>query len=157
MEFAEDDDSVTVPSDSDISVPSAGGVYPFHAAELSEGGVTQEIVNSVTVSFDSLHRLRYGLSQTAQEAVVDAVEPTADLDAVFTADNQLSIATTGTGDGQISDSTSVTLTATNNNGTTQQYALVNGSPDSFELSDLVAPEDDLTESVTFNGTNIETA
>ena len=154
MQFAEPDDSVSVPADGDISVPSAGAVFPFHAAELSEGGVTQEIVNSVTVSFDSLYRLRYGLGQVAQEAVVDAVEPSVDIDAVFKPDNQLDIATTGTGDGSVANTTNIVVTLTNGNGTTQEYALAGAAPESHELSDLVAPEEDLTESVTFNGTGL---
>jgi len=157
MEFAETDDSATTPSTGDITQPSASAVYPYHSLSLDVGTVTQTNLNSASLSVNSLHRLRYGLDQVAQAAVVDAIEPEASTDAVYTEEDQLSLATTGTGGGSLVDTADLTFTLTNTNGTTQTYTVTGARPDSFEWSSLVDPGDDLAESVTFNAQTITTS
>ncbi len=157
MEFAETDDTATPPSTGDITQPSASAVYPYHSLSLDVGTVTQTDLNSASLSVNSLHRLRYGLNQVALAGVVDAIEPEASTDAVYTEEDQLSLATTGTGGGSLVDTADLTFTLTNTNGTTQTYTVTGARPDSFEWSSLVDPGDDLAESVTFNAQTITTS
>jgi len=154
IEFAETDDSATTPSTGDITQPSASAVYPYHSLSLDVGTVTQTNLNSASLSVNSLHRLRYGLDQVAQAAVVDAIEPEASTDAVYTEEDQLTLATTGTGGGSLVDTADLTFELTNTNGTVQTYTVTGARPDSYEWSSLVDPEDDLAESVTFNAQSI---
>jgi len=150
LEFAEVDDSATVPTSSDITQPSASAVYPYHSLSLDVGSLTQTNLNSASFSINSLHRLRYGLDQIAQAGVVDAIEPEATTDATYTEEDQLSLATTGTGGGSLVDTADLTFELTNTNGTVQTYNVTGARPDSFEWSSLVDPEDDLAESVTYD-------
>jgi hypothetical protein len=157
MQFAETDDTATTPSTGDITQPSASAVYPYHSLSLDVGTVTQTNLNSATLSVNSLHRLRYGLDQVAQAGVVDAIEPEADTDATYTEEDQLTLATSGTGGGSLVDTADLTFELTNTNGTTQTYTVVGARPDSFEWSSLVDPEEDLAESVTYNAQDITTS
>ncbi len=157
MQFAETDDTATTPSTGDITQPSASAVYPYHSLSLDVGTVTQTNLNSATLSVNSLHRLRYGLDQVAQAGVVDAIEPEADTDATYTEEDQLTLATSGTGGGSLVDTADLTFELTNTTGTTQTYTVVGARPDSFEWSSLVDPEEDLAESVTYNAQDITTS
>jgi len=158
LEFARKDDPGTAPADADITVPSAEAVYPYHGGSVSAGGVQQTNLNNATISISSLHRLRYGLDQTATGAVVDAIEVEADTEAVYTEQDQLNLATTGTAGGSLVDEApDVVIELSNANGTSKSYTVNGARPDTHEWSSLVDPTDDLVESVTFLGENVTSA
>jgi len=152
MEYATEDDSASAPDT--IEQPSASDVYAFHGADIDVGGTFQANLNTATLSVANLARLRYGQEQAATAAVVGALEPSFTTDAVFTEVDQLSLAQTGTGDGELTDSTTANLSFNNDNGDTFSYNLEGLSPTSHEWSSVVEPDGDLTENVEYHVTTV---
>jgi|APHM01.1.fsa_nt_gi hypothetical protein len=161
IEFAEKGDGSSAPSDSDISVPDADTVFPYHSGqvETSAAADPQVGLDSVTVTISSLHRLRRELDQVATGAVVGAIEVEVDIEGTFTETDQLNLAVTGTGKGELSGETDITLTFSRALGgtTSLTYVVAGARPDSYEWSNLVSPGDDHTENVTFVAENVTAA
>jgi len=158
IEFARKDDPGLAPADADITVPSAEAVFPYHGGSVTAGGVQQANLNSATITVSSLHRLRYGLDQVATGGVVGGVEVEADTEAVYTEQDQLNLATTGTSGGSLVDEApDVVVELSNANGTSKTYTVTGARPDTHEWSSLVDPGDDLVESVTYLAENVTSA
>jgi hypothetical protein len=158
IEFAEKADPALAPADGDITVPSAEAVYPYHGGSVTACGVQQTNLNSATITISSLHRLRYGLDQIATGGVVGGIEVEVDTEAVYTEQDQLDLATTGTSGGSLVDEApDVVIELSNANATSKTYTVNGARPDTHEWSSLVDPGDDLVESVTFLAENVTSA
>jgi len=160
IEFAAEGDSTSAPADGDITTPDPELVFPYHSGTVGTTGVDpQLLLDSATVTISNLHRLRYSFDQNAQGAVVGGIEVEVDLEGTFTETAQLDLATTGTGNGALTDATDVTFTLERpNSGTpiTHTYTASNARPDSYEWGNLVEPGDDHTESVTLVAETVTT-
>jgi len=154
IEYADEDETATTPTATDIEVPSAEDVYAYHGASISVGTVTQANLSTATLSLSSLARLRYGQGQTATDAVVDGAEPSFSTDATYTETDQLTRALTGRGDGALIGTADAGLTFANAAGHSRTFTLANCQPTSYEWADLIAPQTDHSENVEYHLTDV---
>lgn len=159
LEFADKGDGTSAPADADITAPNAEQVFPYHAGNVGVGSVDPQLqLDSFSLTISSLHRLRRELDQVAGGAVVDGIEVEADVEGTFTETNQLTLATTGTGTGELTDKTDITFTLSRPAGSgstlVHTYTISAARPDNYEWSNLVAPGDDHVENVTFRAETV---
>lgn len=157
LAYADEPDSTSAPSDSDITQPSVDDVYAFHGADIDVGTTYQTLLSSLTLSLSSLARMRYGQSQIAESAVTAGYELSLSTDATFTETDQLTRALSGRSSGALVDETTATIPFTNAAGDTIEYSVSGAQPNSVGWSDLVNPDSDLSEALDYHITNVGVA
>jgi hypothetical protein len=135
------------------SISDAGNPCPFHQASFSIDGVTQTKEQSATLTFSPLARLQRGSDRQPVDAVLGPVDPTLTVEAIFTEDDQLELAYGSSGATSPQDAVGgVSASATfgdTTGSTVLDYTLSGVTPASYSWSDLVNPDTDLTEPITF--------
>jgi hypothetical protein len=154
LAYADEPDSTSAPSDSDITQPSVDNVYAFHGADIDVGSTYQTLLSSLTLSLSSLARMRYGQSQIADSAVTAGYELSLSTDATFTETDQLTRALSGRSSGALVDETTATIPFTNAAGDTIEYSVSGAQPNSVGWSDLVNTDSDLSEALDYHVTNV---
>jgi len=144
-------DDVTAPTDAEIQTPSEGDVYSFHGASFNVDTLNQPLMTSATLSLTGLARFRRGQDRHPYDAVADAIAPELQTDAVFTERDQLALAVddVDTPTPETAGSVPAELAFENGQGDTITYTLGGCSPANYAWSDLVAPEADLSEPITY--------
>lgn len=137
-----------------ITKPSDGNDAPFHGASLTVDSNTVNRLQSATLSFSNISRYITGPSRTPVDAVLAAPTTTLDAAAVYNTNNYLELAYGSSGATTIEDSinsVSGSLVFKTAGGTTiATYTLSELKPDSYQWSDLVDAETDLTDPVSYH-------
>ncbi|RQG93729.1 phage tail tube protein [Natrarchaeobius oligotrophus] len=141
-------DDVTEPGE--IEQPADEDAYQWHGANFDVDGMGQSLMQSASLSLAGLARFRRGQSRHPHSAVVDAIEPSFSTDATFTERDQLALAADDTQDSDVVDKTSATFSLENGQGETIEYDLDDCQPNSYDWSNLVAPEEDLSEPIDYH-------
>jgi hypothetical protein len=136
-----------------ITQPTADQVFTHHGTSATIGGLGQSGLQSATLSLDGLARRQEQQERGPRVMVVDEMEPEFTTDAVFSEVDQLDLALNGGTSGsvlqQLQAATSGGLTLENGNGTVVQFEIIDPTPNNYAWNDLVAPDSDLTEEVTY--------
>jgi hypothetical protein len=136
-----------------ISGPTVDQVFTHHGTSATIGGLGQSGLQSATLSLDGLARRQEQQERGPRVMVVDEMEPELTTDAVFSEVDQLDLALNGGTSGsvlqQLQAASSGGLTFENGNGSVVQFELIDPTPNNYAWNDLVAPDTDLTEEVTY--------
>lgn len=157
MLYGYEPDDVDEPDDSDIERPSESDVYSWHGASFDVDGLNQPLMSSASLSLAGLARFRRGQERHPYDAVVDAIEPEFQTDAVFTERDQLALAVDDVDDSDIEEMDAVDgeFALENGQGDTITYTLSDLQPTSYGWADLIAPDADLTESIQYHVSDVE--
>lgn len=149
--YGDEPDSVS-PVSVDIQQPSEADAYSWHGASFSVDGLSQPLMQSATLSLSGLARFRRGQDRHPYDAVVDAIQPSFSTDAVFTERDQLALAVDDVDSGSYEqvDAVPGEFALENGAGDTITYTLSELQPTSYEWSDLVAPDADLSEPIEYH-------
>lgn len=126
--------------------------YNHAATDIQVDSVAVEGLSSFTLSLSELARLRDGLGRHPYVAVIGPINPTADLQADFTDESpsHLEMAYGGTDEpADDVDSAPITVDATNKDGDSLGYAIDAAKPATYGWEELVEPDADEQESITF--------
>jgi hypothetical protein len=140
-----------------IVQPSEADVFTHHGTDLTIGSVSQSGLQSATLSLNDLARIQQDASREGRAAVVDAMTPELEAEAIFSESDQLERAI---GSGATSVATTLdnagtgSLTFENGTGSTISFELVDPQPVNYALSSLVDPTSDLTEPTTYHVTDV---
>lgn len=137
---------------STITTPSAGDVFTHHGTSLTVDSVSASGLQTATLSLNGLARRVEDQTRNAFSYVTGAMTPELSADAVFTEDDQLSQALGGSTTAVDDRVTGVTgtLSFTNGNASTISYELTTVQPTTYSWSNLVAPDAELTEPITYH-------
>ncbi|OYR53596.1 hypothetical protein DJ73_07240 [Halorubrum sp. Ea1] len=154
--YGDEPDDVTAPADGDIQQPSEADAYSWHGASFSVDGLAQPLMQSATLSLSGLARFRRGQDRHPYDAVVDAIEPSFSTDAVFTERDQLALAVDDVDTNAYEEVGKVPgeFALENGQGDTITYTLSDLQPTSYEWSDLVAPDADLSEPIDYHVSDV---
>jgi hypothetical protein len=148
------DVSANEPGAGNISQPDAASVFTHHGTDLSIDSISQEGLQSATLSLNSLGRIQQDASRTGRAAVVGAMTPELESDAIFTGVDQLNRAIGGTNATSVAtkltNAGSGSITFENGTGTTIDFELNDPQPVNYSWSSLVEPGTDLTEPTTYH-------
>lgn len=151
--YADEPDDVDAPTE--IQTPDCDAVYTWHGTDLDIDDVGQSLLQTATLSLSNLARFRRGQGRHPHDAVVGAIEPSFSTDATFTERGQLELAYGGTTPSETIDKADGTLTFENGNGDTIEYSLKGLQPTSYDWSNLVNPDEDLSEPVDYHVADVE--
>jgi hypothetical protein len=129
---------------------------PGHGASLSINGVTQGKLQSATLSVELGDPLIRGPSRQPVAAVPRGVEATLETEAVFdgVAETELAYGSAGaTSPEDLVGGTEAVLSFERDGTLVAEYGL-SVTPADYAWEDLVNPDEDIVESVTFNGTDL---
>ncbi|GAA1280096.1 hypothetical protein GCM10009646_78850 [Streptomyces aureus] len=149
----EDDRDFDLPST--IEQPSDEDAYAWHGASFEVDGMGQSLMQSATLDLSGLARFRRGMSRHPHSAVVDAIEPSFTTDATFTERDQLALAVDDTQDDGVVGKVPATVSLENGQGETIEYSLEDCQPNSYDWNNLVAPDDDLSEPISYHVADVE--
>lgn len=138
---------------STIQQPTKDDIARWHGVSLDIDGVAVEDLQSASLELSGLARFRRGQSRFASDAVVGAYEPSLTVQAILADDTQRSLAygsSTATQPLDTIDETPATLTIDNPAGTLATYNLAGIQPVSFDFSDLVSPDTDITDPTNYH-------
>ena len=151
---ADEDDDVTAPAS--IEQPDVEDVFTFHGTSLTVDETAQALLQTATLSLSNLARMRRGQDRKPFDAVTSAIEPSLSTDAVFTEADQQTLAYGSTNGGiEIIDAVGGELAFENGQGETITYDLSGVQPTTYDWSDLVNPDTDLTEVVEYHVADVE--
>lgn len=136
------------------SISSSGSPVPNHGTSLSIDSTAISKLQSATLNLGPLARPQRGPSRYLVDAVQAATEPTLDVEAIFTGTDRLKQAYDGTGASTSPQddvgSVSGSLTFADASGSTvADYTLSGMTPQNYDWQDLINPDDDLTDPVTY--------
>jgi len=140
------------------SITRETDAVPGHGADLTIDSVGQTKLQSATLSVDSVARLQRGPSRAPIAAVAGAAEVSLDTSAIFSGPDQLESAygsAGATSPQALVGGVGGTLTFARDGTQVAQYNLSGLTPNDYAWDDLVNPDEDVTESVTFNATGLE--
>jgi len=143
---------------SNIQKAPGSDVYAFHGASLTVDTVGQgERLQSATLSIPTGARFHRGADRHPVDAVIGNVDASLSSDAIFTGPDQLELAYGGASPSSAISATTASLTFTNGAGTTIGYDLSGVKPNSYNWSDLVSGDSDLTEPIDYhvNGVSVQ--
>lgn len=152
MGYADEEKNTTLTPDT-ITGPDDGGDVPFHGADLQVDGATVAKLQTATLQFANLYRFHRGASRTPVDAVLAAPEATLEASAIYGQDDYLELAYGASGDSSPQDqlsSVSGSLAFDVDGSTVATYTLPKLKPDTYQWSDLIAAETDLTDPVTYH-------
>jgi hypothetical protein len=131
---------------------------PFHGAELSIDGVTQEKLSSATLSLQNVARLERGPQREPVAATLGAPEVSLDTTAIFSGPEQYKLALGGssaTSPQDLVGGSPVSLTFDRDGTVVADYTLSGATPATYAWEDIPATGDtNTTEPVTFEGTGL---
>ncbi|MFP4117270.1 MAG: hypothetical protein ACLFSD_00255, partial [Salinivenus sp.] len=96
-----------------------------------------------------------GQERHPYDAVVDAIQPSMELQSVFTERDQLELARADGDPVETVDTADATFTFKNGADNTIEYTVRDAQPTTYGWSDLVTADSDLNESIDFHATTIE--
>jgi hypothetical protein len=149
-----DEKTNTSTTPSSVTGPTDGSEVPFHGFTFSVDGTVVSKLQSATLTISNISRLQTGPSRTALDAVLAAPETTLDdVAAIYEGPSTLELAYGGSG------ATSVQSTMSNVAGeialdidgtSVATYTLPKLKPNSYDWSDLVNADTDLTEPTSYH-------
>lgn len=142
--------TINSPDKDDIAT-FAGASFDLNGAQLSTK------LQSFSIDISGMARFRRGQQQEPVDAVVGAYEPSFSVTAILEDGTQRELAygTAGATQPQDTvDTSSGTVTITNPAGTVATYSLSDLQPTSYDWSDLVAADTDITEPVEYHATDV---
>lgn len=136
------------------SIERAGTEVAGHAASLVIDGTTQTKEQSFQLDMQGIYR---GITGTSRE-LIDAVNANPDVqlttETVYTEDDQLELAYGSSGSTSPQDTMDDGVTASVSfdvgGSTIADYSVANIYPDTYDWADLVNPDTDITEPITWN-------
>lgn len=148
---AGESESLTTPSD--ITKPDVSDSVPWHGVSLDIDSVTVEKLQSFTLEVSNMARLRRGANQEAEDAVVGPYEPSLTVQATLTDGTNKNLAYGGSSAtetvNEITESEG-SVTINNATGNVASYYLNGLQPTTYDWSDLVNPDTDITDPTTFH-------
>lgn len=147
----------TTPTSSNITRPSVGEAFTHHGTTIEVAGQSQAMASSATLDMANLARHRPQQGRTPYDAVVDAMELSFSSDVIFSGPTELERATgASTVPDQLTEE-DITFAHENGNGTTVTYTLTDSYPEDYSWSSLIAPEEDLSQSINYRLTDVQVA
>lgn len=140
---------------SSVTGATQNSTVPFHGASVDftgAFGTVNDRLQSFTLSFSELSRYHFGADRSPTSAVVGPVEGTFDLATIYERDDFVESAYGSTGSTSPQDDVdqlSVNVELSNANGRVRLFSF-SASPRSYDWSDLLAADTDLTDPVTFD-------
>lgn len=134
------------------TIVDAGDEVPHHGANLSVDGTTITKLQSAQLNISQIARLIRGTDRHPVEAVQGAVETSLDHTAVYESSDRLELAYGSSGSTTPQDQVggvSGSLAFSANGSTIADYTLTGATPESVAWDDLVNPDEDLTQPVTY--------
>jgi len=150
--FADENRSASI-TPSNITGPTDGNDVAFHGASLSVDGATVEKLQSATLSISNIARFHRGPSRTPEDAVIAQPRTTLQAEAIFGGTDTLERAYGGAGASDPQDrlsSVSGELAFSAGGQSVAAYTLPELKPESYDWTDLVAGDADLTDPVTYH-------
>ena len=136
-----------------IEKPGEGDTYPFHGADLEIDATIQTGLQQATLNLSQLARFRRGGDRQPMDVVGGAVLPTLDVQAIFSEEStdNLELAYGGVSEtADTLDAVPAELSFEGGGDGAFAYDLGKIKPSDYGWADLVTPDTDLTESITFN-------
>lgn len=149
---------ITTPSS--ISQPSVSDAIPFHGVSWQLNAAEVNKLQSLTVEISGMARFRRGQQREAVDAVVGAYEPSVSQQAIVEDETHTQIAygsTTASSTEDTIDKQSGTLTVDNSSGTVATYNVNNMQPTTYNWSDLIAADTDLTDPIDLHAQEVAVA
>jgi hypothetical protein len=147
-----DETKATSITPTSITGPTNDSTVPFHGWSLDVDGATVQKLQSATLSVSNIARYITGPERTPLDAVIAAPESSLSFNAVFDGPDHIDLAYGGGGTSVSSTQDTVeavpgTLTLSQGGSPVATYSLPQIKPDSYNWSDLVNGDNDLTEDV----------
>ena len=136
-----------------IEVPPAGDLYAFHGGDLELDSTIQAGLQQATLNLSNLARFRRGGDRFPMDVVGGAIDATLDVEATFTEESTDNVALAYGGSSEPAsslDSIPAQFALENGAGGSITYDLGSLKPDTYGWNNLVNPDEDTTESVTFH-------
>ncbi|ELZ96056.1 hypothetical protein C440_05682 [Haloferax mucosum ATCC BAA-1512] len=142
---------------SNIQKPTDSEIVAFHGFDVQIDGVSIDKLQNATLSLSPSARFHRGTSRHPVDAVIGDVTPTLSTTGIYSGPGAVERAFGDTGATTPADRLTAvngTVSTTNGSGTTTSYNLTGLKPQSYNWQDLVAPDTDLTDPVTYNVSNV---
>jgi hypothetical protein len=146
---------------SSIVQPADTDLYEHHGTTISVGTRTQSGAQSATLSLNNLAVRDEGQGRLPYRLVIGAIEPRFETDAIFSEGDQLKAAIDGASAASAATSVADTLDTESGafnheakDGDTLNIELTGLKPNSYSWSNLVNPDESLTEPVAYNVTGV---
>jgi len=154
--FQDETDSLSTPSS--ISQPTPADGVDFHSSDLSVNSASVSKLQNASATISNMARWQRGQQQTPVAAVVGAYEIRVNATPIIE-DKDLRNIAYGTAAGTsstVDDMDTVTgfLDFDNSNGNVAQYDFSNLKPTTYQWSDLVTADADVTEAIEFHATDL---
>ncbi|WP_338844106.1 hypothetical protein WHO98_12185 (plasmid) [Halobacterium salinarum] len=134
-------------------IDAGGDEVPGHGAALSLAGTPVSKLQSATLSFEGLSRLQRGPQQTPVDAVVGNVSTSVEMQSLYEDPRLYERVLGSAGASTIEktvDEVAASLEFAVEGSTVASYDF-QAAPDTYDWQDLVNPDNDLTESITWRG------
>jgi hypothetical protein len=154
--YADEREDQVSPTGVVVDQPDEADAYSWHGTTFSVNGLSQPLMQSATLSLSGLARFRRGQDRHPFDAVVDAIEPSFETDAIFTERDQLAIAVDDVDNASYEQVAQVPgeFALENGQGDTIVYSLSGLQPTTYEWADLVAPDADLSEPIEYHVSDV---
>jgi len=136
----------------DVQTLGPEKTYNHAATDIDIDATSVKGLSSFSLSLSNLARLREGLGRHPYEAVIGAINPTADVQGDFTDESPSNLELaygSATEPVENVDSAPMTIDATNKAGDNLVYAIDAAKPATYSWEELVEPDADEQESITF--------
>jgi len=143
-----------------ITQPSVADAVPSHACDVQLDATSVSKLQSFSLEVAGMARFRRGQQREPVDAVVGAYEPSASLQAILEDGTRREFAygsSTATTPQDSIDKQSGSFEVANSSGTVATYNLSGLQPTSYNWSDLVAADTDITDPTDFHVTDIAVA
>lgn len=148
---AEETNTAFTPTDVQTLGPEK--TYNHAATDVDIDGTGVQGLSSLTISLSELARLRQGLGRHPYEATIGGINPTVSIQADFTDESpsNLELAYGGTSEpAENIDAAAIDVDLTNKDGDTLGYDIDAAKPATYGWEELVDPDADEQESITFD-------
>lgn len=154
--YGDENGSLSTPSS--ITQPSASDPVAFHSSDLDINSTTVSKLQSFTLECSGLARFRRGQQRQPIDAVVGAYQPALQVQAILEDGTRRDLAYGGssaTSPQDTIDTSTGTVTFDNVNGNVATYSLSGLQPASYDWSDLVSADTDITDPTEFHVQDIQ--
>lgn len=135
------------------TIDESGTPVEFHGASLSVDAVAQSKLQTATLSLTNLARFHRGADRKPLDVVLGAVEESLDAASIYSENDQLELAYgsgTATSPQTSVGGVSASLSFSAAGSTVLDYSLSGVTPDTYNWQDLVNPDSDITEELSYH-------
>lgn len=147
----------SAPAAGDITQPSKDDIATWHGVDITIDGVTVSDPQEASIDLSGLSRFRRGNDRFASDAVVGAIEPSFSLTAILEDNTQTALAygsSSAVEPLDTIDETTASVEVSNPGGVLATYDLAGVQPTSYDWSDLVSADTDITDPTEYHVSNV---